>query len=174
MSVAYAERPGTRPYRNDLTFKPYVYRGKGYDQLTPELGDPFDEVPQRPAGQPPCYCGENKRGYRKHLAASEEPCTLSRDDMNLYSRERMRAKGGERRGRKGQRDLAPCGTEAAYRRHRRRGEDTCEPCRQANARKAAGRKEADNARRRERYAQARAEGLSPRQASHVRARKAAS
>lgn len=31
------------------------------------------------------------------------------------------------------RDLAPCGTRAAYRRHRRAGETPCEPCRLAAA-----------------------------------------
>ena len=31
------------------------------------------------------------------------------------------------------RTLAPCGTEAAYRRHQRAGERPCRPCRQANA-----------------------------------------
>lgn len=29
------------------------------------------------------------------------------------------------------RQLKPCGTEAAYQRHRRRGEEPCEPCKQA-------------------------------------------
>ncbi|MCP2339213.1 hypothetical protein [Actinomadura rupiterrae] len=31
------------------------------------------------------------------------------------------------------RTLQPCGTRAAYKRHKRRGEQPCEPCRQANA-----------------------------------------
>jgi hypothetical protein len=30
------------------------------------------------------------------------------------------------------RELKPCGTIAAYQRHRRHGEDPCEPCREAN------------------------------------------
>ncbi|GIE46187.1 hypothetical protein [Actinoplanes lobatus] len=34
--------------------------------------------------------------------------------------------------------LQPCGTRAAYRRHRRRGEDTCQPCRDAAARYKRG------------------------------------
>jgi hypothetical protein len=35
-------------------------------------------------------------------------------------------------------NLQPCGTRAAYRRHRRRGERTCQPCRDAAARYARG------------------------------------
>lgn len=86
MTLITAVRPGT-PERNGLPgWKPYVYRGDGTDQLTAHLGDPFDGVPVRPAGQPPCYCGEDMRGYRKHLAAGEEPCALSRDDVNVYTR----------------------------------------------------------------------------------------
>lgn len=37
-------------------------------------------------------------------------------------------------------DLKPCGTVAAYRRHKRRGERVCESCAQARDRDAADRK----------------------------------
>lgn len=36
-------------------------------------------------------------------------------------------------GLKPPRELKPCGTPAAYRRHIKRGETPCEPCRKANA-----------------------------------------
>lgn len=42
-------------------------------------------------------------------------------------------------GLKPPRELKPCGTPAAYRRHIKRGEEPCEPCRAANTqRKKAG------------------------------------
>lgn len=52
-----------------------------------------------------------------------------RERRRLYEvlRERGQTQARERAG------LAPCGTRAAYRRHHRRGEKPCEPCRRANA-----------------------------------------
>lgn len=47
------------------------------------------------------------------------------------------------------RGLAPCGTPAAYMRHRRNGEDACEPCREANRLKSA---ESNRKRREDRQA----------------------
>ena len=68
--------------------------------------------------------------------------------------------------------LKPCGTAAAYRRHLRRGERPCEPCRQAEALRHAEHRERehDNAARRERYAAARAAGLNWRDALAARDR----
>lgn len=43
-----------------------------------------------------------------------------------------------------ERDMKPCGTEAAYRRHRRRGEPACQPCRQAHAAYNLGHRERSN------------------------------
>lgn len=42
------------------------------------------------------------------------------------------------------RELKPCGTDAAFQRHRRRGETPCEPCREAHA---AKKRRTDEARR---------------------------
>jgi hypothetical protein len=67
--------------------------------------------------------------------------------------------------------LRPHGTLAAYRRHYRRGTPVCEACRQAKARSSQTPK--DNAARRERYAQARAAGMSWRDADRARDRRAA-
>ena len=66
----------------------------------------------------------------------------------------------------------PHGPTAAYRRHLRQGERPCLSCRQAEARYRAdgGR---NNERRRQRYAQAREEGLSPREALAARDRRTA-
>lgn len=41
--------------------------------------------------------------------------------------------------------LKPCGTEAAYQRHRRAGEQPCFPCRQANAEHTRAKRERRNA-----------------------------
>jgi hypothetical protein len=41
---------------------------------------------------------------------------------------RWRASKGARTGQPGRRPVQPCGTVAAYRRHRRRGEQPCEAC----------------------------------------------
>lgn len=66
----------------------------------------------------------------------------------------------------------PCGTPAAYRRHYRLGEKPCDACRQAEARSKADSRR-DSERRRERYARARAQGVSPREALAWRDRSAA-
>lgn len=62
---------------NGLTWKPYVYRGRGYDVLTPHLGDPFedpyeDEAPRagRRAAAP---CGTTA-AYARHVRHGEKPC----------------------------------------------------------------------------------------------------
>jgi hypothetical protein len=54
-----------------------------------------------------------------------------------YGREHPGVYGGKTRQQRGYRPppdqrLAPCGTPAAYDRHRRNGEDACDPCRLAN------------------------------------------
>jgi hypothetical protein len=49
-----------------------------------------------------------------------------------YQRE-WRARHGARTGQPGKPPLKPCGTLAAYRRHLWRGEEPCQPCKDANA-----------------------------------------
>lgn len=44
-----------------------------------------------------------------------------------------RARHGARTGQLGRPPTQPCGTVAAYRRHRRAGEEPCEPCRSAHS-----------------------------------------
>lgn len=184
MTLVLAERPGLLPYRNDLTFKPYVYRGTGTDVLTPELDD---EPAEQPAPGEPCWCGGGMRGYRKHLAERTDPCQASRDDVNLYMRSRRRARkphkvhqavdGKPRCGGKStelaaaddqvtcktclnfmhgthvnppsskgrvRADPEPCGTHAAYQRHRRReGKPVrCKECLAGERRRSQDRAEA--------------------------------
>jgi hypothetical protein len=76
--------PGATP-RNELPWKPYVYRGTGVDILTADL----DDVPEA-ALAAPCPCGGTQRGYRGHLAAGEDACTESRFAVNAYHRELSR------------------------------------------------------------------------------------
>ena len=75
------------------------------------------------------------------------------------------------RGSSGRPATRPCGTQAAYRRHKRHGEDPCEDCRRANARGTQDR--VINAVRRERYRDAIAAGMSPEEAKKMRSRKTA-
>jgi hypothetical protein len=91
MSTATIVRPApaSRPRNGLPEWKPYVYRGLDVDVLTPELND--DEPPV-PDGRLPCHCDGSMRAYRKHLADGEDPCQASRDDVNLYHRERRQAK----------------------------------------------------------------------------------
>lgn len=176
MSLVLAERPGLAPFRNDLTWKPYVYRGQG----------PFLAEEPEPE-QEECWCGGDMRGYRRHLDRREKPCQASRDDVNLYSRTRRtgtrqarahQAAGGKPRcGNRGtllagddgevtckaclgfmngtrvrppstlgrvQADVEPCGTHAAYQRHRRReGKPVrCEECLAGERRRNQDRAEA--------------------------------
>lgn len=69
--------------------------------------------------------GAAHRQYRHGIRAG----LTGSDRRRLYEvlRERRQMQAGERAG------LAPCGTDAAYRRHLRREETPCEPCRRANA-----------------------------------------
>lgn len=83
-------RPAPAVIRHGLPeWRPYVYRGKGYDTLTAFMDDA--EPDTRP-DEPQCYCGGDMRGYRQHLADGEKPCGESRDYVNAYSRERARLK----------------------------------------------------------------------------------
>lgn len=90
MTLIAAVKPGM-PDRNGLPgWKPYVYRGTGKDELTAHMGDPFD-FEYDAIDEPPCWCGGNMSGYRKHLGRPQgdparEPCQASRADVNLYSR----------------------------------------------------------------------------------------
>ena len=71
-------------------------------------------------------------------------------------------------------NVSPHGTRAAYRRHLRHGERACEACLDAERGTQAGpRWDAYNDRRRERYAQGRAAGLTREQAHSARSDRAA-
>ena len=63
----------------------------------------------------------------KPLPRQSEP---SMDPKAVYQRE-WRARHGARTGHQGRQASQPCGTPAAYRRHRRQGEEPCEDCRRA-------------------------------------------
>lgn len=90
MSAVAVARPMPGTPRNGVGWKPYIYRGAGVDVLTPFLDGPEDDAPE--AAAEACWCGGDMRGYRKHLTKDEDPCQASRDDVNLYTRNRSRAK----------------------------------------------------------------------------------
>jgi hypothetical protein len=73
----------------------------------------------RPLG---CNGRYGPSGRLAHSRAGEEPCALCKESHNHYRREAKRGNPGT--GRR----LKPCGTNAAAKRHRRRGEKECLPC----------------------------------------------
>ena len=84
-------------------------------------------------------CG-TPSGYQRHRRNQEQPCQACRDANREYNRqkdaqrkERANARKREKRQAAGAtpRVLRPCGTSAAARRHRRKGEELCGPCREA-------------------------------------------
>lgn len=88
MSTATTIRPAPPVIRNGLPgWKPYVYRGRGYDVLTPELGDAWADTARPVEVGEPCWCDGSMRAYRKHLALKEDPCGASRAEVNAYTRE---------------------------------------------------------------------------------------
>jgi len=73
-------------------------------------------------------------GRSHHYQHCEAACTPCREAANAHMRNQRAAKG--LRGM----HLAPCGTETAYKRHRRRGEPIDESCRRAAAQRARSRR----------------------------------
>lgn len=74
--------------------------------------------------------------------AARGPClewALKHDEAGVWGgttdRDRERLRRGEPVAERKPAGLAPCGTVAAYARHRRRGEDACDACREANTEK---------------------------------------
>lgn len=67
--------------------------------------------------------------HAEHVYHGEPPCQACRKAASAYHREWSR----ERRSTRPPRRLKPCGTAAAYHRHRRRGEEPCHACRKAVA-----------------------------------------
>lgn len=86
--------------------------------------------------------------YQRHMRRKEEACAPCKEAARINSREKRESKA-RREGRKFQnggprprgRELAPCGTRAAYVRHYRAGEQACDPCKAANAAFEAERKQ---------------------------------
>lgn len=77
--------------------------------------------------------------YYRHYDKGEKPCDVCREAENERRRDRRAAAGAKVRGKYGKgrkrvtkpRPLQPCGTTAAYRRHRAAGEPPCDACREA-------------------------------------------
>ena len=84
-------------------------------------------------------CG-TPSGYQRHRRNEEAPCQACKDANRDYNRQKereRRKKANQRKREKRQaagatpRVLKPCGTTAAARRHHRKGEELCGPCREA-------------------------------------------
>ena len=91
--------------------------------------------------RPPC--GTNS-GYHAHHRRQEQPCEECRAAHAQMVRERHQRRVEERQWRPVDtwevehplatgREVQPCGTQAAYRRHFRHRTPPCEPCRKAHA-----------------------------------------
>lgn len=72
-------------------------------------------------------------GYSKHRRDGEPACRPCREAANEYQRTRSQKNRGEKpqRSNRHTANLQPCGTMAAYQRHKRDGEEPCQPCREA-------------------------------------------
>jgi hypothetical protein len=92
----------------------------------------------RPASEP---CGTNA-AYVRHRARGEEVCEACRKARSAYvaSRRRARRDSPGVSSRSGRPTTAPCGSNAAYARHQRRGEQPCLACLQARAEYVASRR----------------------------------
>lgn len=74
-------------------------------------------------------------GYHRHRTHGEEACLACKRAMAAYERERAKDRPPRVRKRPSRakppeekRPLQPCGTRAAYERHRRKGEPACDAC----------------------------------------------
>ncbi|MHA4774731.1 WhiB family transcriptional regulator [Streptomyces sp. MSC1_001] len=93
--------------------------------------------PSYRGGTPPAQCG-TESAYRRHKRNGEQiddACAIAHrawlDKTSERRRETRKRSKARIRARKGPRVLAPCGTPAAYQRHKRRGEQACDACRLA-------------------------------------------
>jgi hypothetical protein len=105
-----------------------------------------DDKPQQPAPEkqdrrrPRPACGTTG-GYRAHLTRDEPVCDECREAERLSGLRRRRAKAAAEGRTVNSYGPSRCGTESGRSMHRRRGEEPCQPCRDAfNAAQAARRK----------------------------------
>jgi hypothetical protein len=76
-----------------------------------------------------------ERGYQAHWRRGQKACDDCRAAHNAHTTAQYHAKRDPNTPPPGRhpRPIPPCGTIAAYSRHRRRGEPPCDPCRKANS-----------------------------------------
>ncbi|WP_315986209.1 WhiB family transcriptional regulator [Streptomyces sp. adm13(2018)] len=98
---------------------------------------PAAKRPSYGGGFPPAPCG-TEAAHRRHKRRKEtvdEACAAAHAaylDATREARKTWRRNSKARvRARQGPRALFPCGTAAAYSRHKRRGEKACDACREA-------------------------------------------
>ena len=99
---------------------------------TAQLAAKWKEERQAQCGTP--------SGYQRHRRNEEKPCQACKDANRDYNRQKdaqRKERANQRKREKRQaagatpRVLKPCGTTAAARRHHRKGEELCGPCREA-------------------------------------------
>ena len=99
----------------------YKYRGTKFDAGTASVR-PASTPGPKSSGFDPAKCGEY-RGVKQHYRYGVEMCDACRKAHSDY----QKAYRGAR-----PKNLQPCGTRAAYRRHVIAGEKACGPCNEAN------------------------------------------
>ncbi|WP_160051193.1 hypothetical protein [Nocardiopsis sp. FR26] len=141
--VTPAELEALRPLLDALDLLP---RPETPDEAEAESGpdttNPVKEPIANPAKEPAAVrdeCG-TRNGYQQHVQLGEEACEDCKAANRIY------AYAWYQRNRANRRELAPCGTEAAYQRHRRRREE-CRECKDANARAGREKRARQSARR---------------------------
>src|SRR5215213_6097896 len=91
----------------------------------------FADVPKAPRELLPCG---SDAAYARHRRRGEAPCRPCLDAHNERTRavkEAARRERGAPLAPWANSQVMPCGTSAAFQRHRRHGETPCEPCRRA-------------------------------------------
>ena len=131
--------PAAKECRNSMDRKIYKSRKCADDvneRRRERRGWTIDPETQMPCcGAPRSVPEPTGKFVKRHEHQKTKPCREAKECRNL-------------RDRKGTRPpLQPCGTWAAYRRHRRAGETPCEACREADTRRARNRR-AERERRR--------------------------
>ncbi|MGZ4663618.1 MAG: hypothetical protein ACXV5Q_00830 [Frankiaceae bacterium] len=80
----------------------------------------------------PPACDGSLQDYHRHRKNGEAACAASRYAQSAHESEKNARNYRKHRAAPAPRQLQPCGTPAAYRRHQKAGETPCAPCVEAN------------------------------------------
>lgn len=106
----------------------------------PRREDKRTRAPAVKSPKPLKPCGSDA-AYHRHKAKGEYPCDKCLAAHAHKVKMLKRKKNRQKYGRSTKRKLQPCGTEAAYRRHERNGEEPCQACKDGREKRKAKRKQ---------------------------------